>query len=179
MSKISFDCDGVAEIEQMFISHQDLHCSVNLRVWGFPAGMLNWLLVTSVVSIVKRTVGGLSEFARSELDEAKLAWRRRSNEGRRSETEERERIGEERCLGEFVTIVRTSVGTTGRCTSETLCSISRLLHLLVVLSLRWNRNRLADTRGPSGFHRRSIFDRGQCRTLTTHWSFLRTSEKNN
>lgn len=52
--------------------------------------MLNWLLVTSVVSIVKRTVGGLSEFARSELDEAKLAWRRRSNEGRRSDTEERE-----------------------------------------------------------------------------------------
>ncbi len=38
----------------------------------------------AVVSIVYRTAGGLIELARSELDEAILAWRRRSNDKRRS-----------------------------------------------------------------------------------------------
>ncbi len=44
----------------------------------------NEFVVRTVVSIVNRTVGGLIELARSELDEAILAWRRRSIDARRS-----------------------------------------------------------------------------------------------
>lgn len=52
--------------------------------WCFVGVNIDGLGATTVVSIVTRTVGGLNELARSELDEAMLARRSRSIETRRS-----------------------------------------------------------------------------------------------
>lgn len=69
--------------EYIFLYQRQSHSKLlNRRV---AATKLNGFAVATAPSVVNRTAGGLIELAKSELDEAILACRRRSIDARRSE----------------------------------------------------------------------------------------------